>query len=59
MSTLLYQLTVIDRKGKVLVEEIHTSSAILAAKLPLIKQEAENLQRKLINELQESNNEKN
>lgn len=43
MSALIYQLTVTDRKGKVLIEEIHTSPLILAEKLPKIKQDAENL----------------
>lgn len=50
MSALLYQLTVTDRKGKVLVEEIHTSPIILAEKLQLIKQEAEDLLEKMTQE---------
>ena len=59
MSALLYQLTVTDRKGKVLVEEIHTSPTILAEKLPVIKQEAENLLEEMIRVQLEGQNEKN
>lgn len=43
MSAIIYQLTATDGKGKVLVEEFHTSPIILAEKLPDIKKRAEDI----------------
>lgn len=41
MSAILYNITVTDGKGKVLVEETHTSPTMLVMELPKIRKRAE------------------
>lgn len=43
MSAILYQLTVTDIRGMVILEEIYTSPIVLADQLPEIKKKVEEI----------------